>query len=75
MKIPMAKKSKKLLLVGLIAALAAAFAVWWTMFRVDPETAATDQAVKEKLDAFDLAEGEEEEEDFADLEDELKAAE
>lgn len=69
-------KSNKLLIAALVVAAGAGFGAWWTMFRVDdPEAVARDQAVKEQLDAFDAQFGEEtdDEDDFADLEDELKA--
>ncbi len=71
-------KTKKLLIAAIVAALAVGFGAWWTMFRVDdPEAVARDAAVKEQLDAFDKQFGDEtdDDEDFADLEDELKAAE
>jgi hypothetical protein len=70
----MMKHWKKILVAGVIVAVAAGFGAWWTMFRVDdPEAIARDQAIEQQLDAFDEQFGEaaDDDDDFADLEAEL----
>ncbi len=58
---------KKLLVLGALLGAVAAFAVWWFMFRVDPEFTKRDQANIEQNRKLDEALGADDDDDFSDF--------